>query len=175
MIDILFLAHWPSSVSPDRMPDPVSITTAVLGTIAQAVQGIQKIQSYFSKYQLADLTIVATRIECSTIRVALPQIQTLLAHSDSVNALGKKQRATDDPALFAFEEYEAVLGACSTTFAVLNERLVELDMYGVDQDGKSSSKSKLKALWNDDEMNLLRQNIRGQATAINLLLSAFQA
>jgi hypothetical protein len=46
---------------------------------------------------------------------------------------------------------------------------------GVDKYNESTFSSKLNAVWNDDEMNILRQNIRGQAIAINLLLSAFQA
>jgi hypothetical protein len=58
---------------------------------------------------------------------------------------------------------------------VLNERLMELNVYGLDKYNESTFISKLNAVWNDDEMNMLRQSIRGQAIAINLLLSAFQA
>ena len=157
------------------MPEPLSIATAVLGAVAQTIQSIQKVQSYFSKYQIADLTIAATRTECSTIRVALLQIQNLLAHGKALTTSPAATNGIGESALSAFEEYEAVLGACSITFSVLNERLAELDVYGINNSGKSSAKAKLKALWNDDEMNLLRQNIRGQATALNLLLTAFQA
>src|ERR1700761_8108154 len=113
------------------MPEPLSIATAVLGAVAQTIQSIQKVQSYFSKYQIADLTIAATRTECSTIRVALLQIQNLLAHGKALTTSPAATNGIGESALSAFEEYEAVLGACSITFSVLNERLAELDVYGI--------------------------------------------
>ena len=73
---------------------------------------------------------------------------------------------------FVLEEYEGVLSACSLTFSILKERLTKLNVQDLNE---SSFKSKFNAVWNEDEMNLLRQNIQSPAVAINLLLSAFQA
>ncbi|KUJ24375.1 uncharacterized protein LY89DRAFT_19937 [Mollisia scopiformis] len=77
--------------------------------------------------------------------------------------------------MYALEEYEQVIGACSTAFAVLNQRLESLNLESLDKHNGSSFKAKLNAVWNDDEVGMLRQNIRGQAIAITLLLSTFQA
>lgn len=153
------------------MSDPVSIAAGVVGLVAQSIKAAQTVQTYFGKYRIADLSIASTCTECSAIRIALLQIQDLLTQNKSTSQADAKDSFT----AYAFKEYEGVLGACSVTFSVLNERLTELNVQSLDKNSESSFKSKLKAVWNDDEMNLLRQNIRGQAIAINLLLSAFQA
>lgn len=157
------------------MTDPLSITTAVLGILGQSIQGIQAVQKLFNQYKIAELTLAATRTECSAIRVALLQIQTLMTNRNLTKDPLGKSKDSDDPMTLTFDEYEAVISACSLTFAVLNQRIEELDVYGFDPNRQPSTKAKLKSLWNDDEMNLLRSNIRGQATAITVLLAAFQA
>jgi hypothetical protein len=73
------------------------------------------------------------------------------------------------------EDYEAVLGACSLTFAILSQHLEKLGLGGLNQKNESDVHSKLRYLWNESEMEMIRQNIRGQATAISLLLTAFQS
>lgn len=157
------------------MSDPLSITVGVVGLVAQSVKAVKTVQKYFNKYRIADLTIASTCTECSTIRVALLQIQDLLTQNKPTSQRGDSKAAKDGFTAYAPEEYEAVLGACSIAFSVLNERLVEMNVRSLDKNNESSVKAKFKAVWNDDEMNMLRQNIRGQAIAINLLLSAFQA
>lgn len=153
------------------MSDPFSLTRGIVGLVSQSIKSVQTIQSYISRYKLADLSVNSTRTECSTIRIALLQIQDLLVQKDSGTDTGAK----DSFASYATEEYESVLSACSIAFSVLNERLTELNVYSVDKYNESTFISKFNAVWNDDEMNILRQSIRGQAIAINLLLTAFQA
>ena len=153
------------------MADPFSITAGVVGLVTQGIKAVQTLQNYATKYRIADLSIASTRTECSTIRIALLQIQDLLIQN------GTTSHADDNDsfAAHALEEYESVLSACSVVFQVLNERLTELNKQSLDKNNESSFKMKVNAVWNDDELTVLRQNIRGQAIAINLLLSAFQA
>ena len=153
------------------MSDPFSITVGVVGLVVQSIKAVQSLQNYVSKYRIADLSIATTRTECSTIRIALLQIQDLLIQNKSASQVDH----SDSFGAYALGEYEDVLSACSIAFSVLNERLTELNVASLDKNNESSFRSKLIAVWNDDEMNVLRQNIRGQAIAINLLLSAFQA
>jgi hypothetical protein len=154
------------------MPDPLSITIGVVSLVAQSIKAVQTIQTYVSKYKIANLSIAAMCTECSTIRVALLQIQDLLTQSK----FSLQADVEDSFAAYVLEEeYERVLSACSLTFSILNERLTKLNLQSFDKNYESSFKSKFNAVWNEDEMNLLRQNIQGQAVAINLLLSAFQA
>jgi len=153
------------------MTDPLSLTSRVVGLVVQSIKSVQAIQGYIGRYELAELSVNSTRTECSAIRIALLQIQNLLAEREHGAATGAK----DSFVSYAIEEYEGVLSACSLAFSLLNESLTELNVYGVDEYNESTFVSKLNALWNNEEMNVLRQNIRGQAIAINLLLSAFQA
>lgn len=143
----------------------------MIGLVAQTVKGVQTIQNYASKFRIADMTIDSTRTECTTIRIALLQIQSLLTRNGTTPEVDSDNTFT----AYALEEYEGVLGACSTAFSVLNERLEMMNLERLDKYNRSGFKAKFKAVWNDDEVALLRQNIRGQAIAINLLLSAFQA
>lgn len=153
------------------MSDPLSITTGVITLVASSIKSVQAIQTWYGKYKIADLSLASTRTECAAIRVALLQIQELLVQNNSKSKKGE----SDSFIVHALEEYEGVLGSCSITFSVLNERLTELNQEKVDKNNEGTFKSKLKLVWNDAEMDVLRQNIRGQAAAINLLLSAFQA
>jgi hypothetical protein len=77
-----------------------------------------------------------------------------------VPSIADGRTAKYDLAPAAFEGYEAVLRACSLTFEILNRRLEGLGLYGLNEKNECSCKAELKALWNDDEMTLLRHNIR---------------
>jgi hypothetical protein len=108
------------------MSDPSSLTSGVVSLVAQSIKSVQTLQSYIGKYKLADLSVNSTRTECSAIRVALLQIQELLAQKDC----GAKTSSKDSFASYAIEEYEGVISACSIAFSVLNECLTELNVYG---------------------------------------------
>lgn len=97
--------------------------------------------------------------ECSSIRIALQQIQNLIARGK----IG----------VYLLEDYEAVLGACSLTFRILDERLVALG--GLNKENTSSISTKLKYIWNETEMGIILQHIRDQTSAFSLLLNAFQS
>jgi hypothetical protein len=103
-----------------------------------------------SAIQMADPLVVTTAV-LSVVAQSTQGIQT---------AQGWFRKCQITVASAASEEYEAVLRACSLTFAVLNRRLEGLDVYGLNEKNKCSCKAKLKALWNDDEMTLPRHNIR---------------
>jgi hypothetical protein len=146
--------------------DPLSITTSVLTIVTRCFTTITACQNYMAKYSIADLSIAAMCTECSSIRIALRQIQGLIAGDSNSSARGK----IGDSLL---EDYEAVLGACSLTFDILERRLVALT--GMSKENTSSISTKLKYIWNETEMGMIVQHIRGQANAISLLLNAFQS
>lgn len=145
--------------------DPLSITISVLTLVTKGISFIQVCQEYATKYQLADLSITALRTECASIRVALLQIQAVTSCQDG--------RYRDFG--YVVEEYKAVLSACSVTFSLLNEKLGSLGIDGTNKKHERDVVSKLKFIWQESTMELIRQNIRGQAIAITLLLTAIQA
>lgn len=152
--------------------DPLTVTTGLVSLVAQCIKIGQSVQSYCSKYKLANLSIAATLSECSAIRIALLQIQSILL---TRNEFRSTPSTSGSGSLLAVQELEVVLGASSLAFGILNERLSELIKVKTDRNHKATFKTKLTAVWNDEEVKQLRSNIQGQAIAINLLLAAFQA
>ena len=148
--------------------DPLSITTGVLTLVVRGISAVQSCQNYVTKYKIADLSIASVRTECSSIRIALLQIQRLISQDPH-------RPAEDRFEEYLLEEYQAVLGACSLTFSILHERLTALGVDGLNQRNGSDFGSKLRYMWNESQMEMVRQNIRGQAIAISLLLTAFQS
>ncbi|KAE8444344.1 hypothetical protein EG329_000654 [Mollisiaceae sp. DMI_Dod_QoI] len=76
---------------------------------------------------------------------------------------------------YMLEEYQALASACSLTFSLLNERLESLVLKGLNEKNENDVVSKLKFMAKEATMETIMQNIRGQASAITLLLTAFQA
>jgi hypothetical protein len=153
------------------MPDPLTIVTATLSLVGHAIQGVQAISSYVSKYKIADLTIVSMTTECSTIRMALLQIQRLILDKKIL----QPSEVGDGHVAYILDDFQGVLGACSFTFETLNQRLASFDLQGVNKHNESTFMAKIKAVWNEDEMSLLRNNIRGLSEAVTLLLTVSQA
>jgi hypothetical protein len=153
------------------MPDPLTIVTGTISLVGHAIQGVQAISSYVGKYKIADLTIASMTTECSTIRLALSQIQRLILDKKILQS----PEAGDEHASYILDDFQRVLGACSFTFAALNQRLASLDLQGINKYNESTFMAKVKAVWNEDEMSVLRHNIRGLSDAISLLLTVSQA
>jgi hypothetical protein len=151
--------------------DPLSITTGVLTLVTRSIGAIQTCQTYATKYKLADLSIASVRTECAAIRVALLQTQNLIPRKQSKDGKQVPQQFEQ----YVLEEYEAVLSACSLTFSLLNERLESMGLNGLNARNESDAASKLRYMWNEATMETIVQNITRQATAINLLLMAFQS
>jgi hypothetical protein len=151
--------------------DPLSITTAVLSAVGTGIKAFHVYQSYASKYDLADLTVVSVRTECSTIRLALSRIHVIISEDATLRNVSTSEEAANE----MWEEYGVVLGACTLTFNVLNERLNNIGLDKLDEHNVMPAKAKIKALMQSDEMGCLVQNIRGQAQALGLLLQVFQA
>ena len=153
--------------------DPLSITTSVLSRVGTGIKAVQVFQSLATKYSLADLTVISIRTECSSIRLALSQIKVIIAREPSLRDVSCTEESADENREM-WEEYRAVLDACSLTFDVLSEHLNKLGLDKVDEFNEITAKSRIKAVMNSDEMACLIQNIRGQAQALSLLLQVFQ-
>ena len=148
--------------------DPLSITTGVLTIVVRTIGVIQSCSNYASKYNISDLAIASIRTECSSIRVALLQIQNVVSRDPNRSA---KERFESCLLI----EYEAVLGACSQTFSILNTRLGQIGLDRLNDQNESAFGSKLRHMWKESQIDTLRDNVRGLAIAINLLVNAFQS
>ena len=135
--------------------------------VGTTLQVIQTCNEYYRKYQSANLQLVCMQTQCSTIAVALLQIQDLIVHDSS-----SFERLRSVSVLAS--NYERTLGACQVVFAILNERLNKLNSELRDHCGKPNWQVKVKVIWNEQESAMLLRSIEGQASAISLLLNAIQ-
>ena len=149
------------------MPDPFGTSAAAIALVGQTISGLRTINGFISRYRSADLEIASMSTECRTIHIALLQL-------NSQNNLLRHSNAGDDYSTYIVEEVEGVLGSCVFTFGALKEQLSKLDLQDFNRYNESTVLSKVRAVWNVDEMNTIRNNIRGIAGALNLLLTVFQ-
>ena len=96
--------------------DPLAITTGVITT---SIKALRAVQSLAAKYKVAELSISATRSECSAVNLAFLQIQKLLVRAKQNDHAGHFNEDLSN-------EYETVVADCSATFMMLNESLAEL-------------------------------------------------
>jgi hypothetical protein len=157
------------------MAEPISaitIITTVVKAVTTSVTTAQKISDYVSRYKIAEIQIVAMKAECSAVLTALLELQNIIIQNDIL------QRPTGGPEnrtlAYVQADYRGILEQCFIIFALLNERLEKLNVQQLNKMGQSKAKGKIRAIWFGDSMMTLRDNIKGQVSAINLLLAAFQ-
>jgi len=148
--------------------DPLSITVSVLSLVGRSITTIQTCQRYASKYQDAELSMSSLRTECSAINLALSQIQRLITRDQRRNL---KDRFED----YVLVEYESVLTGYQLVFTTFNARASELGLDKDDNLKEATFWEKVKYVWNEPQMESLRGGISGQANAVGILLSVFQA
>jgi len=136
--------------------DPVSITTTVICLSAQCLGTVKKLYSLREKYKNAEKTISAIYTETTVLSASLGHIQTLvLRHAESFNAELKSTLDTS-------------LTGCLTVYSVLEEEIQKLNQ------NPGSVKTGLVYVWQEDTMNDLLQQIRGQRDALSLLMKVLE-
>lgn len=105
--------------------------------------------------------------QCSCVEFALLQVQDVVMHN-AQSAYLLRSNST------LMGHFSTVFGTCQLVFSILNQRLKGLVDDKVSQRGEMSTMTKLKYVWNDQEMKDLLRNLESQASAMNLLLSALQ-
>jgi len=128
--------------------DPLSITTGVLTIVIRTIGVIQSCSDYASKYSISDLAIASMRTECSSIRVALLQIQNLVSREPNRSPEERFES-------YLLIEYEAVLGACSQTFSILNTRLAQIGLDRLNDQNEAAFSSKLRYMWKESQIDTL--------------------
>lgn len=142
-------------------------THRVQSLVGTALKGIQAYNTYHGQYSRAAITMASMMAQCSCVEFAILQVQKVV-----INNRPSADLLAPDAALA--RHFSSVFGACQMVFSILNERLRSTTGVGVDQYGQPSRMTKLKYVWNDQEMKDLLRNLESQASAINLLLSALQ-
>jgi len=152
------------------MPEPLSIATGVVSIVSSSIKGIQTLNGYASTYANADLDIAALLNECSTVRLALLQIQDQRLKS----RLWSQIDSDDAYSAAIIEDYDNVLGSCQLVFSLLQERLKKFNLEALNKVDKATAWSKVKYTWKEQGIEKLQSNIHGLVGGLNLLLTALQ-
>lgn len=157
------------------MVEPVSaiaIVSTVVKAVTTSVTTAQTISDYVSRYDIAGVQIIAMKTECSTVLTALLALQDIILQTDVLHqpleGEGSQRLA------YVQTDYRGILTQCFAVFTFLNERLEKLNVQQLNKRSQSSAKAKIRAVWSDSSMKELRGNIKGQVSAITLLLNTFQ-
>ncbi|KAF2808025.1 uncharacterized protein BDZ99DRAFT_522623 [Mytilinidion resinicola] len=147
--------------------DPLTITAAVLKITAVGVRTATALNALRGHYKNASITIGSLCSETTIIGASLSQVQTLFLQD--IN--GRSDQIKSRPDLVA--TFDIALTGCMVVFSCLDEEVRNLTMGTMD--AKSVNwKKRARAVWKEDTMRELLSQIRGQQTALTLLVQLLQ-
>lgn len=149
------------------MPDPVSISVAVVSLVTSATKAAKTCNTLCDKYKDAPFSLTSVHIECLTTKASLSMVDMLMKRNPS---LMKSRLEADTPLA---ENIDVVLTGCCLTFALAEIEINKLT--AIDKDSVIRSwKDKCRAVWQEDRMVMLLDRMRGIRDAVNLLLTVLQ-
>ena len=147
--------------------DPLSIAGTVLSITGACVTAAKALNDLRGRYNLVSFTLGSICSETTAISASLAQIQ----HAVLQNS-GTLADILDRKPELANTMDNALIG-CSVVFAALNQELEKLEA-DLARAARAGWKVKAKALWKEDQMKEMLSQLRGQQTALSLLLQALQ-
>ncbi|KAF2258675.1 hypothetical protein CC78DRAFT_621640 [Lojkania enalia] len=148
--------------------DPISIATSVVGATVACLKITKVLNSLRPKYLDASTTIAALCSESTLVSASLSQIQTLLLQNSETMA----ERLQTRPELAA--TLDTTLTSCTVIFACLEEEVNQLKNETGSEDDPESWKQRTKTVWKANTMRELLKSIRGQQSAVTLLIQMLQ-
>ncbi|KAJ9668276.1 hypothetical protein H2201_001706 [Coniosporium apollinis] len=148
--------------------DPLTITTSVLAITTRCVSMAKELNDLREKFKDAQMMISAICSESTVISASLAHIQTIvLSNPDALTAQFQFRPELEGA-------FDTALTGCMMVFSVLQDEVQSLT-----SSSKSASKDigwsiKAKYLWKEETMKDLLQQLRGQQTALTLLIQALQ-
>ncbi|KAH7345830.1 beta-lactamase/transpeptidase-like protein [Pyrenochaeta sp. MPI-SDFR-AT-0127] len=147
--------------------DPLSIAAAASSLVFSVVRNGRALATVFEKYQDSQQCIFMMQTECTVLAAALSQLQMIFSKvPDSAIS-----RYPD----FVMEALDLSLVGCTLTLSVLNKEIGNLVESIDDNAAKMTKGKRLKYLWKEESMNELLQQLRGQSSALSLLLKALDS
>jgi hypothetical protein len=131
-----------------------------LAALPQCIQSAKQLYDLRSRYKDANVLITAIYSESMVIAASLSQVQTLI-HQDTLKA---------KPQLL--ETFDRALTGCRVVYGCLEEEVRELVIKAEADELKF--KDRAKFLWKEDTFKELLTQIRGQQSALSLLIQGLQ-
>lgn len=150
--------------------DPLSIATATSSLVFTVVKNGRALATIYEKYQDAHRCLFLMQTECTVLAAALSQLQVLFSGNSSA-----RLREYPEGVL---EALDLSLVGCTLTLSVLTKEIGGLtdgvEDLGKEQLGMGKGK-RAKYVWKEESMNELLLQLRGQSSALMLLLKAFDS
>ena len=151
--------------------DPITITSTILTIASKCITITKALNEVRDKFAFASLTIIAICTESSICSSALFKLQMLLVQQQSTDISNGLQQLLGQPLFLT--SCDAALTGCTAVLSCLDSELDNL-REAVEQGSDLSWLQKAKAVWKEETMQTLLQQLRGQITALNLLLQCTQ-
>lgn len=147
--------------------DPLSIAAAASALVFSVVRNGRALATVFEKYQDSQRCIFLMQTECTVLAAALSQLQVVFSKVS--------ESTTSQYPEFVMEALDLSLVGCTLTLSVLSKEIDNLVESINDSDAKMSKGKKAKYLWKGESMDALLQQLRGQSSALTLLLKALDS
>ncbi|XPS76059.1 hypothetical protein M3J07_008119 [Ascochyta lentis] len=140
--------------------EPVSAVFGIMAALPQCIQSAKELYDLRERYKDASILITAIYSESMVIAASLSQVQNLLQH----DALLQKPQL--------LETFDRALTGCRVVYGCLQEEVRDLAAKAERSDLKF--KDRAKFLWKEDTFKELLTQIRGQQSALSLLIQGLQ-
>ncbi|KAF3042123.1 hypothetical protein E8E12_005121 [Didymella heteroderae] len=140
--------------------EPVSAVFGIMAALPQCIQSAKELYDLRERYKDASVLITAIYSESMVIAASLSQVQNLLQH----DALLQKPQL--------LETFDRALTGCRVVYGCLEEEVRDLVEKAKRNDLKFRDRAKY--LWKEDTFKELLTQIRGQQSALSLLIQGLQ-
>ncbi|UPX12214.1 uncharacterized protein EKO05_0002776 [Ascochyta rabiei] len=140
--------------------EPVSAVFGIMAALPQCIHSAKELYDLRERYKDASILITAIYSESMVIAASLSQVQNLLQH----DALLRKPQL--------LETFDRALTGCRVVYGCLEEEVRDLAEKAERSDLKF--KDRAKFLWKEDTFKELLTQIRGQQSALSLLIQGLQ-
>lgn len=147
--------------------DPLSIAAAASSLVFSVVRNGRALATVFEKYQNSQRCIFMMQTECTILAAALSQLQMFFSKVRG-SAMSRYPK-------FVMEALDLSLVGCTLTLSVLSKEIDNLVESVNDNAAKMSKGKKIKYVWKEESMDELLQQLRGQSSALSLLLKALDS
>jgi len=144
--------------------DPLSIAAASSSLVVSVVRTGRALATVFEKYQDSQRCIFLMQTECTVLAAALSQLQMFFTKIP-------KSTLSRYPE-YVMEALDLSLVGCTLTLSILNKETDNLLENIKNGETNMSKSKKIKYLWKEESMDELLQQLRGQSSALTLLLKA---
>lgn len=148
--------------------EPISISAATTAIVLNSARLVKSFHDLKASFGASSDTIIAICHECSLARLAVSQVQTLLAKDQSAT---RRTGGQDNHVLI---ELPSTLKSLDGAFSKLQNEASRLEN-GLNRQGIRKFGAKIEYLWNEKTMQDLLRQVRGPLSSINLIVNTLHA